>query len=111
MSGQARTRRRPNLRHCWCNCLSLPSPGLKTPPNDRRPVRDFCGTREHLRAAIWQYEPAFPDQAVLDHASKLREALTAALRSLGVKKPGDPLPSTGKGKDLAYRLDLFCLTE
>jgi hypothetical protein len=68
---------------------------------------NFCRSREELRDAVWPDDgPTFPEQAVSDNVCKLREALRAALKALGVANPRDPVPSSGRGKDAAYRLDL-----
>ncbi|GIW81481.1 MAG: hypothetical protein KatS3mg105_4406 [Gemmatales bacterium] len=57
------------------------------------------------------YEKCWPDdtadnprQVVLNAVTQLRKALQKAMRRQGIKQ--DPITSTGKGKDLTYRLNL-----
>jgi hypothetical protein len=47
----------------------------------------------------------FPEQVIRGTASTLRAALRAAVQQAGLACP-DPLPSTGRGKDLTYRLEM-----
>jgi hypothetical protein len=46
----------------------------------------------------------FPEQVIKDVAGNLRGALKTAIRDADLPDT-DPLPSSGKGKDLSYRLD------
>src|SRR5262249_21207319 len=63
-----------------------------------------------IRRAVWPADTiTHPDQAVKDAAGDLRQALRQALRRAGARAPGDPLPSQGRGADLAYQLDLSVL--
>jgi hypothetical protein len=65
-----------------------------------------------IRARVWPNNVLTnPEQAVKDTAKKLRQALRQALRRLGVRAPGDPLPSAGRGQELTYRLCLPALPE
>jgi hypothetical protein len=67
-------------------------------------------TAEQIISDVWPDEDAvsYPQQALKDAASALRQALREAIRRRG-KIPGNPLPSRGKGADLTYRLDLSML--
>src|SRR5262249_26949917 len=59
-----------------------------------------------IRRAVWPDDTiTHPDQAVKDAPGDLRQAL----RRAGARAPGDPLPSQGRGADLAYQLDLSVL--
>jgi hypothetical protein len=76
-------------------------------------ARGNCRTRAELSRAVWPDVDliSYPDQAVLDATCALRKALIVALEHLGVSDPKNPLPSTGSGENLAYRLDLSDLPE
>jgi hypothetical protein len=75
-------------------------------------ARHRCCTAGDLQSALWDPEGVLsePRQAVKDTASKLRNALRAALRSTGFnfkgRPEGYPLVSDGRGKDLNYTLHL-----
>src|SRR5262249_10767906 len=64
-------------------------------------------TADHLREEmkINDQEVTYPEQVILDTASKLRAALTEAARAAGLEVK-NPLPSVGSGEDLTYRLGL-----
>jgi hypothetical protein len=71
-------------------------------------LRELVKARNHelLAADLWKLiwpddTTADPGQAVKDTAKKLRKALREPF-----PKVDDPLPSSGKLKDLAYRLNL-----
>lgn len=48
----------------------------------------------------------YPEQVIRDTAKDLRKALKAALADAGKDRNHDPLPSIGRGSELAYRLNL-----
>jgi hypothetical protein len=62
-------------------------------------------TRDELRRLIGVDDTAvtFPEQVVLDTAKELRAALRKAVEDAGLDC-NNPLPSTGRGADLTYRL-------
>jgi hypothetical protein len=73
---------------------------------------DYRLSGDDLRAMVWPDDClTHPEQAVKDAAGGLRKALRLALRHRGVKNPRNPLPSTGRGVDLVYRLDLPALPQ
>jgi hypothetical protein len=69
--------------------------------------RGRSATAEHLRQAMGINDEFLehPEQAVIDTAKKLRAALREAAKAACLDCK-DPLPHTGKGRDLAYRLTL-----
>jgi hypothetical protein len=64
-----------------------------------------CATAEQLRKSMGVDDEAvtYPDQVIRDAAGDLRASLREAA---GLAWDQDPLPSEGRGADLAYRLDL-----
>jgi hypothetical protein len=69
--------------------------------------RHHCLTAEQLRVQMALDDAIVnnPEQVIRDTARKLRQALRQAIQEAGLTCP-DPLPSTGRGADLTYRLDL-----
>jgi hypothetical protein len=72
-------------------------------------ARHKAATVDQLRQALrindesWAFHP---EQVIKDAASDLRAALRTAAKKAKVACPPDPLPSTGKGAELSYRLAL-----
>jgi hypothetical protein len=64
-------------------------------------------TADQLREQMGVDDQAvtYPEQVIRDPAKKLRAALREAARAAGRPFPRDPLPSTGRGRELTYRLD------
>jgi hypothetical protein len=67
--------------------------------------RGLCASAEALQDGMGIEDATFPKQVVQDAASKLRDALRKAVESAGLVCE-NPLPSMGKGRDLAYHLRL-----
>jgi hypothetical protein len=67
---------------------------------------DHTATADHLRKEMGVNDEAvtYPEQVIRDTAKKLRAALRGAAEAAGRACPPDPLPSTGRGRDLTYRL-------
>jgi hypothetical protein len=64
---------------------------------------------DQIAEQVWPEDTiAYREQAVKDAVSKLRKTLIRALRKMGVRER-NPLPSTGRGPDLTYQLDLSAL--
>jgi hypothetical protein len=68
----------------------------------------FCETANRLRQRMGVDDEGvtFPEQVIKDTAHKLRKELKKAAKAAGRTCPSNPLPSTGRGKDLTYRLNL-----
>jgi hypothetical protein len=65
-----------------------------------------CTVVELLKALRLDDERVnYPEQVVRDAATDLRRALRAAREVAGLPA-GNPLPSTGRGKDLSYHLEM-----
>jgi hypothetical protein len=67
--------------------------------------RDHCATADDLRVAmdINNDSVDFPEQVVRDTAKKLRTVLRKAA---GCSEKQNPLPSSGRGAELSYRISL-----
>jgi hypothetical protein len=89
--------------------------GDKPHPLTRRPLemlgillksRYRSATADQLRnqLALNDESVTYPEQVIRDTACKLRKALRKAANAAGLKCPTNPLPSTGRGRDLSYSL-------
>jgi DNA-binding response OmpR family regulator len=71
-------------------------------------ARHRTATANQLREAMGvnDEDVDYPEQVIKDAATTLRAKLREAASDTGVACPDNPLPSTGRGKDLTYRLAL-----
>jgi hypothetical protein len=69
---------------------------------------NYTATADQLRQKMGVNDECttYPEQVIKNTASELRKQLRKAARAAGLICPENPLPSTGRGKDLTYRLNL-----